>query len=118
MHTPMNIINLSPVKQHHVHEFLGSTFFAEEEEDRHNHRFAGVTCEAIPMEGGRHVHEYCTRTDFFENHYHNIHGKTGPDIQLPEGKHIHFGKAFTTVADGHKHMLEFATLIGPSPISD
>ena len=31
----------------HVHEFEGSTMFAEECDDRHNHRFAGVTGEAI-----------------------------------------------------------------------
>lgn len=34
-------------KQTHNHEFLGSTRFAEEGDDRHNHRFAGVTSEAI-----------------------------------------------------------------------
>ena len=31
----------------HVHEFEGSTMFAEECDDKHNHRFAGVTGEAI-----------------------------------------------------------------------
>jgi hypothetical protein len=118
MYTPMNIINLSPIKQNHVHEFLGSTHFAEEKQDRHNHRFAGVTCEAIPTGGGRHVHEYCSNTDFVDGHFHKIRGKTGPDIQLTGGKHIHFEKSFTSVDDGHKHEFEFATLIGPSAVED
>ena len=34
-------------EQSHVHEFLGSTRLAELEEEPHNHRFAGVSCEAI-----------------------------------------------------------------------
>jgi hypothetical protein len=33
--------------QRHVHEFEGSTKLAEEGADRHNHRFAGVTGQAI-----------------------------------------------------------------------
>lgn len=39
--------------QTHVHEYLGSTTIFEE--IPHNHRFAGVTSEAIPS-GNSHVH--------------------------------------------------------------
>ncbi len=118
MYTEMNVINTSGYKQKHVHEFLGSTHLAEAGEDRHNHRFAGVTGEAIPIGNGRHVHDFRSNTDFFENHHHIVSGKTGEDIKLPEGKHIHFVDSFTTINDGHRHEFEFATLIGPSPITD
>ena len=33
----------------HVHEILGSTLIAERCDDPHNHRFATVSGEAIPM---------------------------------------------------------------------
>jgi hypothetical protein len=114
----MNIINMSKCDQAHVHEFLGSTHLAEAGEDRHNHRFAGVTGEAIPTDKGKHVHDFRSNTDFFENHHHMVRGKTGVNIELPDEKHVHFVESFTTVDDGHKHEFEFATLIGPSPITD
>lgn len=77
MDTKMNIIKMNSCghEQGHVHEFLGSTHLAEAGQDRHNHRFAGVTDEAIPIGKGN-------------------------------------------VNDGHRHEFEFATLIGPSPITD
>lgn len=118
MYTNMNIINMSESGQTHVHEFEGSTHLAEAGQDRHNHRFAGVTGEVIPTGNGRHVHQFRTNTDFFENHHHMVKGTTGPNINLPDGKHIHFVDSFTTVNDGHRHEFEFATLIGPSPITD
>lgn len=114
----MNIVKMTDFGQTHVHEFEGSTHLAEQGEERHNHRFAGVTGEVIPIGKGKHVHEYAANTDFFENHHHAIKGKTGPNIELQDGKHIHFEDSFTTVNDGHKHEFEFATLIGPSPITD
>ncbi len=52
-------------EQRHVHEFESSVKFAEEDEDRHNHRTAGVTGEAILVGGGRHVHRVHVNTDFF-----------------------------------------------------
>jgi len=96
--------------QTHVHEFLGSTKLAEEGEDRHNHRFAGVTSEVIPM-GTSHVHALLTNTDFFD-HHHEIGVLTGPAIEIGGGKHIHFVEdANTTFDDGHCHKVTFATLI-------
>lgn len=118
MYTTMNVTNMSGTEQTHVHEFEGSTHLAEAGKDRHNHRFAGVTGEVIPIGNGRHVHDFRSNTDFFENHYHMIKGRTGADIKLPDEKHVHFVESVTTVNDGHKHELEFATLIGPSPITD
>jgi hypothetical protein len=118
METKMNIINMSDNRQTHVHEFLGSTHFAGPGGLRHNHRFASVTGEAIPIGNGRHIHEYCSNTDFVENHYHRIKGRTGPDIKLPDDKHVHFEESFTTVNAGHKHEFEFITLLGPSPVMD
>ena len=96
-------------RQTHVHEFLGSTKLAEEEEDRHNHRFAGVTDEAIPR-GNNHFHEIRTNTDFLD-HHHEVIIRTGPAIPVGNGKHVHFVDGMTTVDDDHDHDLVFATLI-------
>ncbi|MEH7479550.1 YmaF family protein [Neobacillus drentensis] len=95
--------------QTHVHEFLASTKLAEEGEDRHNHRFAGVTGEVIPK-GDSHVHVLLTNTDFLD-HHHEVGIQTGPAIPVGNGKHVHFVKGITTLDDGHVHELEFATLI-------
>ncbi len=94
----------------HVHEFLGSDKFAEQGNDRHNHRFAGVTGPVIPM-GNSHVHAILTNTDFFSNHYHGIDVVTGPAINVGNGKHIHLATGTTTLDDGHIHNFIFATLI-------
>lgn len=103
-------------KQKHVHEFLGSVRIAEIEEDPHNHRFAGVTGEAI-YNGKQHYHKVCTKTDFYEEHFHEIADRTGPAIDVGEGRHVHFVEGCTTVNDGHKHEFIFATLID-NPIGD
>ncbi|WP_141431029.1 YmaF family protein [Bacillus sp. 03113] len=95
--------------QTHVHEFLGSTKLAEEDEERYNHRFAGVTGEAIPR-GRSHFHEIETNTDFFD-HHHEVVIRTGPAIPVGNGKHVHFVEGMTTVDDEHDHDFEFATLI-------
>jgi len=97
------------LEQSHVHEFLASTKLAEEGEDRHNHRFAGVTSEIIPR-GDSHVHVILTNTDFL-NHHHEVGIETGPAIDVGNGKHVHFVRGTTTLDDGHVHDLEFATLI-------
>ncbi len=94
----------------HVHEFLGSDKFAEQGNDRHNHRFAGVTGPVIPM-GNSHVHAILTNTDFFSNHYHGIDVVTGPAINVGNGKHIHLATGTTTLDDGHIHNFIFTTLI-------
>lgn len=101
-------------RQKHVHEFLGSTKIAEEDEEAHNHRFAGVSGEAIPTSNGSHKHTICTRTDFFD-HLHEIEDCTGPAINVGNGRHVHYVKGRTTVNDGHSHRFQFATLI-ESPI--
>ncbi|MFC0211392.1 YmaF family protein [Paenibacillus chartarius] len=97
--------------QTHVHEFTGSTKLAEEGEDRHNHRFAGVTGEAIPF-GKSHIHEIdLSRTDFVD-HFHKLKKiRTGPAIPVGNGKHVHFVTGKTTLNEGHRHPFNFATLI-------
>ena len=103
--------------QRHVHEFLGSTKIAEIKEDPHNHRFAGVTGEAIG-EGSCHVHKIKTNTDFYENHFHMVIDTTGPAIPVGnDGRHIHYVKGMTTKEDGHCHEYIFGTLI-ENPIGD
>lgn len=97
------------LKQRHVHEFEGSTRFAEQGNDRHNHRFAGVSGEAIPYKNS-HVHKIITNTDFTD-HYHKICICTGPAIYIGGGKHIHLVKGYTTSNDGHVHGFIFTTLI-------
>ncbi|MEH7308125.1 YmaF family protein [Neobacillus drentensis] len=95
--------------QTHDHEFTASTKLAEEDDDRHNHRFAGVTSEVIPR-GKSHVHSILVNTDFLD-HHHEVAITTGPAIPVGEGKHIHLIKGTTTLDDGHVHELLFTTLI-------
>lgn len=101
--------NNSNEERRHVHEFLDSTKFAEQGRDRHNHRFAGVTCEAIRY-GNSHVHKLRTNTDS-RDHHHEICDTTGPAIYVGGGKHVHLVKGRTTREDGHVHEYIFATLI-------
>lgn len=103
-------------KQTHVHEFLGSTRIAEATTDPHNHRFAGISGEAIPIHSS-HVHEIETRTDFYEDHFHQICVRSGLAIDVGDGKHVHFVSGTTTVVDNHQHEFVFATLI-ENPIGD
>jgi hypothetical protein len=98
--------------QTHVHEFAGSTFIAEqeEEEEPHNHRFAGMTSQVIPY-GESHVHEILESTDLFEDHHHEVGVRTGLAISVGPNKHVHFVYGKTTVDDDHFHKFVFATQI-------
>ncbi len=97
--------------QSHVHEFVGSTRIAGPRKLEHNHRFAGVTSEVIPLPGGGHIHAIFTNTDFTEDHLHELAVKTGPAIPVGNGRHIHFVEATTTLDAGHIHEAIFVTLI-------
>lgn len=103
--------------QTHTHEFLGSTMLAEENNEIHNHRFAGVTSEEIRHSGGGHIHGIFTNTDFFEDHLHEIAVETEPATPVGNGKHVHFVRGTTTTDDGHEHDFQFATLI-ENPIAE
>ena len=96
----------------HVHEFTGSTKLAENGEDRHNHRTAGITGEAKYLENGRHYHLIKTKTDSApDGHHHPIMIRTGLDIKIRgTDKHVHAIKGATKVVDQHCHNFEFATL--------
>ncbi len=105
--------------QTHVHEVVGSVRLAELEEDPHNHRFAGLTDQVIPVPGG-HIHEFRTKTDFYEDHFHPICVKTGPPVRVGSGedaRHVHFIDNDTEVVDDHLHEFIVATLI-ENPIGD
>lgn len=98
----------------HVHEYESSVKLAEEEDDRHNHRVAGVTGPAIQIDNGaNHVHRINNdNTDFFD-HFHKLCVTTGPAIPISgaPGKHIHLVFGNTTVVDDHFHMFLFTTQI-------
>ncbi len=96
-------------EQTHVHEYTGSTIIASEDCSVHNHRFAGVTGEAIPYRNS-HVHKLQTNTDFYD-HFHEICDTTGPAIPVGNGRHVHFVKGRTSDEDDHTHKYMFATLI-------
>lgn len=104
--------------QTHVHEFLGSTFIYEEKKECHyeekkechNHRFAGVSGEAIPCKDS-HVHEIWAKTDYVDKHFHKIEDKSGPAIWVAPYKHVHFVYGKTSCNDDHVHKFVFATLI-------
>lgn len=95
----------------HVHEFESSVKLAEKCEDRHNHRVACVTGDAIPTKSGSHVHEVMAYTDNLD-HFHKIWMTTGPAIKI-EGtnKHVHLIKGFTSFDDCHCHAFLFTTQI-------
>lgn len=96
-------------EQLHLHEYLGTVRLSEFGEERHNHRLAGVTLEAIPV-NGTHIHRVRTATDFFD-HYHIIDVRSGPAIAVGQGKHVHLVSGMTSFIDGHRHNFTFATLI-------
>lgn len=100
-----------PKQQKHVHEVIGSTGFAIECNECHNHRFCTVSGEAIPVSKDDHVHEVKFRTDFADGHYHEFCGKSSGAIDVGNGKHVHFAKAVTEEADGHRHKFQVAALI-------
>lgn len=104
-------------EQRHVHEILGSVMIAEKQEDPHNHRFATVSGQAIPVGNGDHVHDVEFRTDFYENHFHLFKGRSGGMIPVGDGRHVHFAMAQTTVNDGHRHEFRVAALIN-DPIGE
>lgn len=99
-------------EQTHVHEYSESVKLAEQGNDRHNHRAAGVTGEAIPINGGRnHVHRINDNVDFLD-HFHQIRVVTGPAIRIPgTNKHVHAVCGQTTCNDGHRHEFVFTTQI-------
>ncbi len=105
-----------PKKQKHVHEVQGSVEIAERKEDPHNHRFATVTGEAIPVGKHDHIHEVKFRTDFYEDHFHEFRGRTGGAIKVGD-RHVHFLESVTTEVDGHRHEFRLATFIN-DPIGE
>lgn len=105
-----------PRVQRHVHEILGSVEIAEPLEEPHNHRFATVSDEAIPIGMQDHVHEVKFRTDFYEDHFHEFCGRTSGAFLVGD-RHVHFLESVTTRNDGHQHEFRFATLI-ENPIGD
>jgi len=102
-----------PPAQTHTHEFLGSTQLAGE--IIHNHRFAGVSSEAIKR-GKSHTHAILVNSDFFLSHYHEVAAESGPAIPVGGGRHVHFVYGETTFNAGHDHEFIFAMLI-EDPIS-
>lgn len=77
----------------------------------HNHRFAGITSQVIPIGNGDHIHSFELSTDFTEIHLHGVGGFTGPSIPVGNGRHIHFASGISTLNRGHVHEFAFATLI-------
>ena len=76
----------------------------------HNHRFAAVTGEVIPV-GDDHIHAIQTDTDFTLVHLHEVGAFTGLSIPVGNGRHVHAASGITTLNRGHVHEFVFATLI-------
>lgn len=97
------------LKQHN-HEITGSTKLAGCCDNAHNHRFATISCEAIPRDGS-HVHEIKFSTDSCDGHHHEFCGTSGKAIDVGCGHHVHFTKGCTSSDAGHKHEFEVGSLI-------
>ena len=115
-YAPYSSCRPCPTEQRHVHELLGSVQIAEPEEDPHNHRFATVSGEAIPIGNDDHIHEVRFRTDFYEEHFHEFCGRTSGAVAVGD-RHVHFLPGVTTISDGHNHPFRSATMID-DPIGD
>lgn len=99
-------------KQRHNHEVVGSVRIFNEDGEAHNHRFAGITGEAIfTPDCSSHYHMLKTKTDFYEDHFHDIKVRLGRAIPVGGGRHVHFVYACTELSDCHKHEFIVATLI-------
>lgn len=94
----------------HVHEVLGSTKIAGCCNNAHSHRFATVSGEAIPCEGG-HVHEVRFRTDSCDGHIHEFCGTTSKEIEVDCSHHVHVIEDRTSKNADHVHKFVVATLI-------
>ncbi|NLM69066.1 MAG: hypothetical protein GX177_03580 [Firmicutes bacterium] len=94
--------------QTHVHEFLGTTKIAGH--PLHNHRFAGVSGQEIPIPNG-HIHAIDVNSDFTIGHLHEISILTGPQIPVGGGRHVHFAMGISTENRGHVHEFIVATMI-------
>ncbi len=95
----------------HVHELIGSTELSTNCSECHNHRFAVITGEAIPVCNGQdHVHEVKFGTDTYEGHDHEFCGRTGGAIWFGN-KHIHYIEGTTESERGHVHRFKAVTLI-------
>jgi hypothetical protein len=97
--------------QTHIHEFLCSTMISGQGQMPHNHRFLGVTSQAIPLPDGNHKHIVLAETDFAVGHLHEFNAETGPAIHVGSGKHVHFVNGKVSNNMGHSHDVIFATLI-------
>ncbi|MGM9973893.1 MAG: YmaF family protein [Clostridiaceae bacterium] len=100
-------------QDNHTHEFTGLVRASDERNiPCHVHRVAGVTSNAIEIDGGRnHVHAYHINTDTFD-HFHEIGGRTGPAIFIGNtNKHIHVLCGTSTEVNEHTHEYFFTSLI-------
>lgn len=102
--------------QKHVHEVQGSVAIARRKECPHNHRFATITSEAIPINCDDHIHEVKFHTDFFDHHFHEFCGRTSGAICVGD-RHVHFLKCETDKCDGHCHFFRLCTMID-NPIGE
>ena len=94
----------------HSHEVQGSTRISGCCDFAHNHRFATVSGEAIPCDGG-HVHEVRFTTDSCRGHKHEFYGTTGSAVWLEDGRHVHFLEGCTSSDANHKHEFIASTFI-------
>ena len=60
-------------RQKHVHEVLGSVKIYDEKGECHNHRFTGMTGEAVSVRNGKsHIHYVYAKTEISDGHRHEF----------------------------------------------
>lgn len=85
--------------QEHSHIFYGTTTC----NDRHIHRYAGVT--SLEPTGIPHIHILEGKTSFSSGHCHEIRIRSSQSMQLPDGSHTHYYEDETVFEDGHIHFV-------------
>lgn len=101
----------------HVHEIQGYLDMTIDYKETHNHTFATVSDEAIPIGTNDHIHEVRFKTDPFHHHTHEFTGRTTGAILVGD-RHVHFLQSETVSEEGHKHTFSLVTLMDNSTEKD
>lgn len=99
-----------PTLSKHVHEIQGTLDMTSNYEEQHNHNFAAISDEGIPIGSNDHIHEVRFQTDAFHHHTHEFIGRTSGAVPVGD-HHVHFLSSETDYEEGHNHRFNFVTFM-------